>query len=212
MVAACEALYLGPTLAARGRARPPLGRGLNGPSRPRRRATATKHGVNTPHGFDESVAYHGLYGLDAGLLAAIVSPHTTRRTNVPSSTFRRSTLRFRIDGEDQPCPSGPPHGRSRAGVLDDRLRIEFLRLLHDGLGRVTACARIGIGVGALGDALAESPSFRRAVEQIERVRAEKLYSTLYDAALRGDTRAALFLLARHDREMERRAGRTDDAQ
>ncbi len=118
-------------------------------------------------------------------------------------------MRFRIDGDDQPRPSGPPHGRSGAGLLDDRQRIEFLRLLHDGLGRVTACARIGIGLGALGDAMAESPSFRRAVEQVERVRAEKLYSTLYDAAMHGDTRAALFLLARHDREMERRASRLD---
>jgi hypothetical protein len=94
-------------------------------------------------------------------------------------------------------------------LLDHRQRIEFLRLLHDGLGRVTACAQIGVGLGALEDALAESPSFRRAVEQVERVRAEKLYSTLYDAALRGDTRAALFLLARHDREMERRSSRSD---
>jgi hypothetical protein len=119
-------------------------------------------------------------------------------------------LRFRLDGDDQPSPSNPPHGRPATGLHDGK-RIEFLRLLHDGLGRVTACARIGVGVGALSDALADSPGFRRAVEQIERVRAEKLYSVLYDAALQGDTRAALFLLSRHDREMERRASSRRDA-
>ena len=120
-------------------------------------------------------------------------------------------MRFRLDGEDQPSPSNPPHGRSATGLFDDGKRVEFLRLLHDGLGRLTACAWIGIGVGALSDALADSPGFRRAVEQIERVRAEKLYSVLYDAALQGDTRAALFLLARHDREIERRASSRRDA-
>jgi hypothetical protein len=43
------------------------------------------------------------------------------------------------------------------------------------------------------------PSFRGALEQVEQVRADNLFSVLYEAALRGDVRAAKFLLDRHDR-------------
>ena len=48
--------------------------------------------------------------------------------------------------------------------------------------------------------LDRSPSFRRALEHVEQMRAENLYSLLYSAALQGDLQAARFLLARHDRE------------
>jgi hypothetical protein len=128
---------------------------------------------------------------------------------------RRITLRFRFDSDDKtwhanppllepnPKPNPDPEG------LDPQQRIEFLRLLHDGLGRISACARLGISIRSLQSTLAECASFRRAIDQIELVRAEKLYSVLFIAALNGDTRAALFLLARHDREIERRATRPE---
>ena len=60
-------------------------------------------------------------------------------------------------------------------------------------------------------AMTTTAGFRHAIEQIEQVRAERLYSLLYDAALHGDTRAAQFLLARHDRQLERRNARRDPA-
>jgi hypothetical protein len=40
--------------------------------------------------------------------------------------------------------------------------------------------------------------------QVEKLRAENLFSILYAAALRGDTRAARFLLARYDRQQSDR--------
>jgi len=128
---------------------------------------------------------------------------------------RRITLRFRFDSDDKtwhanpplldpnPKPNPDPEG------LDPQQRTAFLRLLHDGLGRVSACARLGISIRSLQATLAECPSFRRAIDQIELIRAERLYSALFIAALNGDTRAALFLLARHDREIERRARRPE---
>ena len=45
---------------------------------------------------------------------------------------------------------------------------------------------------------------RHTGQPVEQVRADNLYSVLYEAALRGDTRAAQFLLARHDRFVARR--------
>jgi hypothetical protein len=113
-------------------------------------------------------------------------------------------LRFRLDGEGNSRVPNPPHVKPKAEVFDQPKRVEFLKLLHDGLGRTMACAQLGISLRDLKRDLATSPSFRRAVAQIEQVRAERLYAILYDAALNGDTRAAQFLLARHDREVERR--------
>ena len=78
--------------------------------------------------------------------------------------------------------------------------VEFLRLVHDGLGRLMACAQLKISEQALKRSLAHSTTFRRALENVEQLRAENLYSLLYAAALRGDTHAARFLLARHDRD------------
>ncbi len=58
-------------------------------------------------------------------------------------------------------------------------------------------------------AIANSAGFRRAIDQIEEVRAERLYAVLYEAALNGDTKAAQFLLARHDRMNDRQKSRRD---
>ena len=118
-------------------------------------------------------------------------------------------MRFRIDGIDKTWHANSPHlelnPEPTPEGLDPQQRLEFLRLLSDGVGHVMACARLGIGVRSLRHTLAECPSFHQAVERIEQVRAEKLYAVLFRAALNGDTRAALFLLARHDRAVERRA-------
>jgi hypothetical protein len=95
--------------------------------------------------------------------------------------------------------------------MDRQEQVEFLRLVHDGLGRMMACAQLKVSERALKRTLAQSPSFRRALENVEQVRAENLYSILYAAALEGDTRAARFLLTRHDREVVNRKARGDDA-
>lgn len=109
-------------------------------------------------------------------------------------------MRFRIDGQDggigQPDHKSP---ESTPDLLDRGQCVEFLKLVHDGLGRTMACAQIGVGIKNLKHTLAKRPSFRGALEQVEQVRADNLFSVLYEAALRGDTRAAQFLLARHDR-------------
>jgi hypothetical protein len=95
--------------------------------------------------------------------------------------------------------------------MDRQEQVEFLRLVHDGLGRMMACAQLKVSERALRRTLAQSLSFRRALENVEQVRAENLYSILYAAALEGDTRAARFLLTRHDREVLNRKARGDDA-
>jgi hypothetical protein len=83
-------------------------------------------------------------------------------------------------------------------------QIEFLRLVHDGLGRLMACAQLKISEQGLKRTLARSTHFRRALENVERLRAENLFAMLYAAALKGDTQSARFLLARHDRELKDR--------
>jgi hypothetical protein len=124
-------------------------------------------------------------------------------------------LRFRFDSEDQGWSTGRPHSRSRPepeperepeadpARLSRQEQIEFLRLVHDGLGRLMACSQLKVSERALKQTLARSPNFRRALEHVEQMRAENLYAILYDAALRGDTQAARFLLARHDRKMRK---------
>ena len=109
-------------------------------------------------------------------------------------------MRFRLDGQDGGIGQ-PDHPDPQAvpGLLDRCQCVEFLKLVHDGLGRTMACTQIGVGVKSLKHTLAKRPSFRRALEQVEQVRADNLFSVLYEAALQGDTRAAQFLLARHDR-------------
>jgi hypothetical protein len=82
--------------------------------------------------------------------------------------------------------------------VDHRRRVEFLRLLRDGLGRTMAAAQLGISTTTLKRTMARCPSFRQAVEHVEQVRADNLFTGLYVAALRGDTRAAMFLLSRED--------------
>jgi hypothetical protein len=94
--------------------------------------------------------------------------------------------------------------------MDRHQQVEFLRLVHDGLGRMMACAQLKVSERALKRTLEQSSSFRRALESVEQVRAENLYAILYAAALEGDTQAARFLLARHDREVVHRKGWGDD--
>jgi hypothetical protein len=120
-------------------------------------------------------------------------------------------LRFRLDGEGDFRIPNPPHLRPapKHEVLNHTQRVEFLKLLHDGLGWTMACAQLGINLREMRRAVAASADFRRAVEQIEQVRAERLFAILYEAALNGDSKAAQFLLARHDRELERRRTRRD---
>ncbi|WP_406694940.1 hypothetical protein V5E97_28250 [Singulisphaera sp. Ch08] len=118
-------------------------------------------------------------------------------------------MRFRLDGEGNTWLPNVPSARPVREILTHKQRVEFLKLLHDGLGCTMACARLGIGVREMKRALAASAGFRRAVEQIELVRAERMFALLYDAALNGDMKAAQFLLARHDRQVERRKARRD---
>jgi hypothetical protein len=95
--------------------------------------------------------------------------------------------------DPEPEPGSEPTGLSR------EQQFELLRLVHDGLGRLMACSQLRVSDRALKRALAQSASFRRTLENVEGLRAENLFSILYAAALRGDTQAARFLLARHDR-------------
>ncbi len=121
-------------------------------------------------------------------------------------------MRFRFDDDDQAWQPHPFHMDSRPELqeIDRHQQIEFLRLVHAGLGRMLACAQLKVSERALKRTLAQSPSFRRALEYIEQVRAENLYAILYSAALQGDTQAARFLLARYDREVENRKTWSDD--
>jgi hypothetical protein len=68
-----------------------------------------------------------------------------------------------------------------------------------------ACAQLKVSEHDLKRTLARSATFRRALENVEQLRAENLFTMLYAAALKGDTHAARFLLARHDRELKDRA-------
>jgi hypothetical protein len=93
---------------------------------------------------------------------------------------------------------GPGH-QSESSLLSRRQQIELLRLVHDGLGRLMACAQLKVHHRVLARTIEHSAQFRRALENVEAMRAENLYTILYNSALRGDTQAARFLLARHDR-------------
>jgi hypothetical protein len=131
----------------------------------------------------------------------------TRRGAVRPSAFPRKVtilLRFRFDGEDQGWSSGRSHSgpgpEPDPAVLSREQQVEFLRLVHDGLGRLMACSQLKISERLLRRTLAKSSNFRRALEHVEQMRAENLFALLYAAALRGDTQAARFLLSRHDRE------------
>ena len=119
-------------------------------------------------------------------------------------------MRFRLDGQDggigQPSQ---PEPKNKPSTLSRRQCVEFLRLVHEGMGRTMACTQLGIGIATLKRTLGRRSNFRKALEQIEQVRADNLYSVLYEAALRGDTRAAQFLLGRHDRTVARRQARRD---
>jgi hypothetical protein len=93
---------------------------------------------------------------------------------------------------------GPEPGSEHA-VLSRRQQVELLRLVHDGLGRLMACSQLRISQRALERTLEHSAQFRRALDNVEQLRAENLFAILYAASLRGDTQSARFLLARHDR-------------
>ncbi|WP_074315393.1 hypothetical protein [Singulisphaera sp. GP187] len=118
-------------------------------------------------------------------------------------------MRFRLDDEGNTWLPKLSHAKPDRETLTHKQRVEFLKLLHDGLGCTMACARLGIGVREMKQAIAASAGFRRAVRQIELVRAERMFALLYDAALNGDMKAAQFLLARHDRKVEQRKARRD---
>ena len=120
-------------------------------------------------------------------------------------------MRFRLDGEGNPWPPTDPSPGAIPRKLTHEQRVEFLKLLHDGLGLTMACAKLGIGVREMKREIASSAGFRRAIGQIEQVRAERMFAMLYDAALNGDVKAAQFLLARHDRQIARRKARRRDA-
>jgi hypothetical protein len=113
-------------------------------------------------------------------------------------------LRFRFDGEDNGWSPGAqnsgPESQSESPLLSRRQQIELLRLVHDGLGRLMACAQLRISHRALKRTIDHSAQFRRTLENVEAMRAENLYTILYNSALRGDTQAARYLLARHDRQ------------
>lgn len=113
-------------------------------------------------------------------------------------------MRFRFDSEDhssEPDPLEPAHEPTG---LDHAQRVEFLRLLHDGLERTMACAQLGIRLSVLKRTMARNGAFRKAVEHVEQVRADNLFSSLYVSALNGNTQAAMFLLSREDRASDRR--------
>jgi hypothetical protein len=120
-------------------------------------------------------------------------------------------LRFRFDGEDQGWSVGRPHPHSgpapkpkptpEASGFSRHQQIEFLKLVHDGLGRLMACSQLKVSERALKRALEQCSSFRHALEHVEQMRAENLFAILYAAALEGDTQSARFLLARHDRSL-----------
>ena len=100
------------------------------------------------------------------------------------------------DMEWRPSPLQPlPESKG----IDHQRRVEFLRLLKDGLGRTMAASQLGISSTTLKRTMAKSPAFRKAVEQVEQARADNLFTGLYVAALRGNTRAAMFLLSREKR-------------
>jgi hypothetical protein len=107
---------------------------------------------------------------------------------------RSAIVEFYFDSDDLRRNSDRPGARPLA--LDQRQRVEFLRLLRGGMGRATACLHFGIDVDELNRVLARSAAFREAVEHVEQVRAENLFSGLYVAALNGDAQAARFLLGR----------------
>jgi hypothetical protein len=117
-------------------------------------------------------------------------------------------LRFRFDSEDHGWSPGPPHVDSDMELGFTRpQQVEFLRLVHDGLGRLMACSQLKVSERALKRALTRCTHFRRALENVEERRAENLYAILYAAALRGDTQSARFLLARHERTRRERSER-----
>lgn|GEM_PF-2319723 len=120
-------------------------------------------------------------------------------------------MRFRLDGEGNSRFPGSSHDSMEPGeeTLTHEQRVEFLKLVHEGLGWTLACVQLGVTLRQMKRAMAASPAFRRAVEQVEQVRAERMFTMLYDAALNGDTKAAQFLLARHDRQVEQRKARRD---
>jgi hypothetical protein len=126
---------------------------------------------------------------------SIARPHLGPGADPESGSGSGSESESESDFEPEPEPE--PAGFSRPE------QVEFLRLVHDGLGRLMACSQLKLSERTLRRALARSPSFRHALEQVERMRAENLFSILYAAALRGDTHAARFLLSRHDRENRR---------
>jgi hypothetical protein len=101
-------------------------------------------------------------------------------------------------------PSEPSLPRPKSRLLDSFQRLEFLRLLNDGLGWTTSRLRLGIGLRDLKQTIATCVDFRRALAEARKARVERLEAVLYQAALQGDLEAARYLLDRHERGAERR--------
>lgn len=108
---------------------------------------------------------------------------------------------FDYDDDDdmdwRPSPLQPLPGANEG--VSHQQRVQFLRLLKEGLGRTTAASQLGITSATLKRTMAKSPSFRKAVAHVEQIRVDNLFTGLYVAALNGNTRAAMFLLSREKR-------------
>ncbi len=56
-------------------------------------------------------------------------------------------VRFRVDGFDGGMDQYDGSDREpSAPILDRDQCVEFLRLIHDGLGRTMACTQLGVGL------------------------------------------------------------------
>ncbi|WP_406700433.1 hypothetical protein V5E97_16630 [Singulisphaera sp. Ch08] len=103
------------------------------------------------------------------------------------------------EGDDMEWRPGPLRPLPDSGGINHEQRVEFLRLLKDGLGRTMAASQLGICSTTLKRTMVKCPSFRKAVEHVEQIRVDNLFTGLYVAALKGNTRAAMFLLSREKR-------------
>jgi len=103
------------------------------------------------------------------------------------------------DNDDLGWESGSEFNRAEPDELSHDQRIEYLHLLRSGLGRTMAATQLGIRPSTLRRTARRIPAFRQAIKQVEQLRVDNLYTGLYMAALKGDTRAAIFLLSRKHR-------------
>ena len=67
-------------------------------------------------------------------------------------------MRFRLDGHDGDLSQPKP--RNSVRLLDQEQCVEFLKLVHEGLGRTMACCQLGFTTPTLNRTLAARPSLR----------------------------------------------------